>query len=320
MDEVLRLKADLLAKNYMTIKKKFGFETNLVNFFGAMVHTTEGIKVDIKLLSDVRKYLMNETTWVSQFRDMNLHILSNLLCLEDNYQQLVAGLLELYEKLGKAGFKYSKQLPISAFIIAKSAAPDDWDNSVERMKDIYNRMKENHYFITSIDDYVYAAIYATIDISTYRSSKEIEKCYNIFKNASLCEDNYLQTLSHIVALGEEDIALKCRKTIKIYNDLRDREYDLDDHGLASVGVLALIANDTDRIVDEVAETCDYLHNKGGYTLRMMDTPTKSILAASLVADYYLDNAEKDILHMSLANSIAAIVVAQKIAMISAAND
>lgn len=318
MDELLRQKADLLSENYMTLKKCFKWEAALVNHFGAMVHTTKGVKVNPELLREVRKYLKDETSWISQFRGTNLQIISSLLCLEDNYRQMFAGVAELYKKLRDAGFQYSTQLPLSAFTIAKAAPEQDWDYRIVRMKAFYKKMKEKHFWITSTDDYVHAAILATTDMDVDNTSEEIERCYHTLNNGGLYKGNYLQTLSHVMALGEEDTDRKCSKAIKIFKDLKDRKCNLNYYGLASVGVLALIASDTDKVVDDVKQAYDYIYGKDGYGFWSLDKNTRSILASSLVSDFYLEGVEKGLLQVTLGNSITAIIIAQQTAAISAA--
>ncbi len=318
MDELLKLKADLLAENYMTLKKNFKWETSLVNQFGAMVHTTKGVRVDPDLLRDVRKHLKEETSWVSQFRGTNLQIISCLLCLEDDYKQVFADTANLYKRLRDAGFQYSTQLPLSAFTIAKTASADEWDYRIDRMKAFYKKMRENHFWITSTDDYVHAAILAATNMDVESTSEEIGNCYRTLNRGGMYKGNYLQTLSHVLALGEEETSLKCHKAIRIFKELKDRKCNLNYHGLASVGVLALIAPDTDKIVEEVKQVYDYIYTKVGYGFWSLDRNTRSILAASLVSDYYLEGVEKGLLTVTLGNSIAAIIIAQQTAAVAAA--
>jgi hypothetical protein len=318
MDALLMQKADLMAENYRVLKENFKWESSLANHFGAMVHTTKRMRVDAGLLDEVRRHLKEGTGWTSQFRGINLHILSNLLCLEENYKELFSEITELYEKLRDAGFKNSTQLPLSAFTIVKGTSKGEWDSRIERMNAFYRRMKENHFWLTSSDDYVYAAILATTDIDVDRTVEEIERCYSILNEAGFHKSNYLQTLSHVLALGEEDTASKCQKAIRIFHGLAEEKCRLDYYGLASVGVLALVASDPGRIVQDVKETYDYIYEKDGYGFWGTDKNTRTILAASLTADYYLEGIEKGILQVTLGNSIQAIVIAQQSAAIAAA--
>lgn len=318
MDALLKQKADLMAENYIALKKGFRWETGLANHFGAMVHTTKGKRVSSELLDEVRRYLKEETSWVSQFRGVNLHILSNLLCLEEDYKGLFRNITFLYEKLRDAGFRSCPQLPLSAYTIAKEANMGEWDSRIERMNSFYKRMKEKHFWLTSSDDYVYAAILATTDMEVESTAAEIEKCYSLLNEGGLSKGNYLQTLSHILALGEENASLKCQKALKIYYDLKTRKCSLNYHGLASAGVLALVAADTDKIADEVKEAYDYIYEKAGYGFWSTDKTTRSILAASLVSDFYLEGMKKGVLQVTLGNSINAIIIAQQTAAVAAA--
>lgn len=318
MDTLLRQKADLMAENFTTLKKSFRWESSLSNHFGAMVHTTKRRNVNVEYLTEVRKFLKEETGWTSQFRGINLHILSNLLCLEEDFRDLFTRITGLHGKLRDSGFHNSSQLPLSAYTLAKTSDKKDWDSRVDRMHAFYRKMKENHFWITSSDDYVYAAILAATDRNVEETAQEIERCYTCVNQGGINKGNYLQTLSHILALGEESTSSKCQKALRIYQGVKERKCSLDYYGLASVGVLALIASDTEKVANEVKETYEYIYQKEGYGFWSIDRNTRAILASSLVTDYYLEGIEKGILQVTLGNSIHAIVVAQQTAAVAAA--
>jgi hypothetical protein len=112
--------------------------------------------------------------------------------------------------------------------------------------------------------------------------------------------------------------MKCNKAIRIFNDLKDMKCNLNYYGLASVGVLALIAHDTDKIINEVKETYDYIYTKDGFGYWSIDKSTRAILASSMVSDFYLEGVEKGLLQVTLGNSITSIIIAQQTAAVAAA--
>ncbi len=49
---------------------------------------------------------------------------------------------QLYELLKKAGFKHSTYLPLAAYTISKELPMNQLDSMIERMDNLYNKMKK----------------------------------------------------------------------------------------------------------------------------------------------------------------------------------
>lgn len=318
MEALLLQKVDLMVENYHTLKGSFKMEYNLLKHLVAMSNALKGRMVNIDTIKEIRKHIKDETGFTSYFRGTNAFILANLLSLEEDYKESFKSILAVYDKLRTEKFKNSQYLPLACYTIAKEVDRGNWDYAINRMKQFYQRMKENHYWLTSVDDYVFAALLATTDLDVSQASIKIEECYNTLNKSGFYKGNDLQTLSHILALGEEGVEEKCSKASKIYHGLKDNKCKLQYSGLASIGVLTLISSDTDKIVNEVTEVYDYIYEKDGYGFWSLDKSMRTILASNLVADFYIDNIKKGILQVALSNSINAIIIAQQQAAIVAA--
>lgn len=318
MEELLREKADLMIANYHTLKGNFKWDSNLARHFGAVTHATRGRKIDVRLIEDIKNYLKEETGWTSYFRGTNGFLMANLLCFEDDYRGFFKNMVGAHERMRDAKFRKSPQLPLAAYTLVKECPIDDWDLRIDRMNAFYKKMKESHSWLTSADDYVFSAVLATTDLDLQDTSYKIEACYNLLNREGLHKSNDLQTLSHVLALGEEDVSVKCDKAIKLYLGLRDRKCKLQYSGLATLGLLALITNDIDRITSEIVEVYDYLYEQRGYGLWSLDKSMRVILASTLVSDLYVDDIKKGVLQITLGNSINAIIIAQQQAAVASA--
>lgn len=166
---------------------------------------------------------------------------------------------------------------------------------------------------------VHAAILAITDLDVEKVMGEIEICYTMLNDKGFYRGNNLQTLSHILAIGEEGAFDKCNKAAWIFKGLKERRCSLNYYGLASVGVLALVASDVQKVIEEVAQAYDYIYEKEGYGFWSIDKTTRAMLAASLVSDFYIDGIQKGILQVTLGNSIHAILIAQQQAAVAAAS-
>jgi hypothetical protein len=318
MNSSLKQKTDLMMKNFHELKNGFKWGTNLVKHFAAMVYATKDRKVNIEKLQEVKEFIKNETSWTSYFRGTNQFVLASLLSLEENYKAFFKDTSELYESLLAKGFKKSTQLPLAAYTIVKEVPREQWNEKVDRMRDFYSRMKENHFWLTSADDYVFAAVLASTDLNVADTTQNMEYCYNYLNREGFYKSNELQTLSHILAIGEEDNKEKCNKAIEIYRKLKEKDCKLQYSGLATLGLLALITNDVDNISAEIKEVYEYIYNKDGYGFWSLDKSMRTILAATIVSDFYVDEIKKGVLQVALGNSITAIIIAQQQAAVAAA--
>ncbi len=318
MDSLLKKKVDLMVDNFHELKKGFKWEYDLVKHFGAMIHATKGKTVKVEKLNEIKSYIKQETSWTSYFRGANIFLLSNLLYFEEDYERFFKDMLEVYDEMKKSGFRGSTYLPLASYTLVKEVPRELWGYKIKRMNEFYENMKKNHFWLTSSDDYVFAAVLATTDLNVEETSQNMEACYKLLNKDVFCRGNNLQTLSHILAIGEEEVEEKCEKAIKLYTRLKDKKCKLQYDGLATLGVLTLIATDVDKIVDEVKEVYDYIYEKDGYGFWKLDKSMRTMLAANLVSDFYIEGIEEGLLQVTLGNSINAIIIAQQQAAVAAA--
>lgn len=117
-----------------------------------------------------------------------------------------------WREILKKEFFVSGYLPLSVYVMANMVEPFEYGNVVRKSKDIYQRMKKEHPFLTSGEDSGFAVMFAISDLSVDTAIIKIEECYNLLHKKFLSA-NAVQALSHTLALGEEDTEKKCNKVI-----------------------------------------------------------------------------------------------------------
>lgn len=318
MDIQIREKADLMIRNFYELKKGFKWDTSLIKHFGAMTHATNGKYVDIERIQEIKSYIKGETGLSSYFRGTNEFLFANLLSFEEDYKSFFKDMLYVYDRMREKGFKRSAYLPLAAYTIVKETSKGDWNYGIDRMDRFYRKMKENHYWLTSADDYVFAAVLAVSGLEVEETVEKIEACYRFLNTHGFSKGNDLQTLSHVLAIGEEDIEIKCNRAVILYEKLKKAGCKLHYSGLATLGVITLIAADEQAVVDEIREIYDYIYEKDGYGFWSLDKNMRTILAAVIASDHYVDEIKKGVIQVALGNSINAIIIAQQQAAVAAA--
>ena len=155
-------------------------------------------KADADKINHCRDILKNNTSLFSNFRGNNMLTSSVYLSLEENPEEALNKVLNIYTKL-KEKFFNSEYLVLAAWVIYNSNNTLDLDLLVNKTREAYDIMKSNH-FLTSSDDYTSAAMLAVSHTDLNNTFLEIEKCFNILK-IMITWENDIQALSHILSLG-----------------------------------------------------------------------------------------------------------------------
>lgn len=310
-------KATDFVENYSLLKAAFKWDHNLINYFGALMAVGEKKQVDTEEIKEIRKYIKSNTTVFSQFRGMNELLVALMIWLEPGAERVFDRTIEIYDSLKNSGFKGGTYLPMAAIILAKNETKKSVESMIFRMHEFYDGMKEQHFFLTGQDDYVFAALLAATELVPSTTLKLIEDFYRDLHSNGFSKGNALQSLSHVLAIGDEPYDKKLEKTIRVNKAFASKGYKFRDYTMSNLGVLALLTNDPESLVDEVLEVSDWLKTQKGFGGFSLDKKTRTILASSLIAYQYMDDSEVTFEKAVLANSIQTLIIAQQVAMSAA---
>lgn len=311
----LQHKCDLFAENYQLLKKNFKWEYSMMLRLAGVICTNAGFKADVEAIKKAKQFIKNNTGVFSTFKDISFFVLSTLFSLEKNPENMFLETKSIYEEMKKVGFRSSSNLTLAAFSVAKQSS--DQNAVIRRAKEFYDSMKREHKFLTSSDDYGFAAMLATTDIDVAKAIKEMEICYEILKK-NFGVGNELQSLTHILAIGEEQAESKCDRVIKVFESLNRKDCKTSKyHNLANLGIITLISDDVEIITDEIAEVSQYMLEKKGFGRWSISKQDRTLFSSALVVDEYLKDMAKNSLTMTLTNSITNLIIAQQTAMIIA---
>lgn len=317
MNIKIKQRVDLMSENFYLLKKNFKWDNGLINHFSALIHSINDKTPDVDKIKEIKDYIKAETNFTSYFRGNTSSILATLLSSEEDYRSLFKTTLEVYEQLKSNNFKRGLYLPLTSYTIAKEITFDTLDYRISRMREFYNNMKEKHFWLTSDNDYIFAAILGISDLDVNETNIKMETCYKLLNNKGLSKGNDLQTLSHILALGAEDEDVKCTRAIELYESMAKEKCKLHYSALSSLGVLTLIGCEA-SIAKEIKEVYEYINSKPGYGLFSIDKTSLVMLSTMVISSFYVDNIKKGVIETTLMNSISSIILAQQQAAIAVA--
>lgn len=318
MTNQLQQKTDLFIRNVQIMKDNFKWDYGLVHRMIAFLYTGDNKEVDIDGIKNAKKLIKENTGIFSAFKDSNtILIAATMVAMHGSPHDFFEKTMNIYNRMKEAGFHASNYLTISSLLIAKKVEEANYDFAIQNTKNYYDSMKKEHRFLTSSDDYIFATMLGMSELSIDSTIREIEDCYRLLKE-DFYSGNSVQSLCHVLAFGEEGASIKCSRVLKIYETLKEKKCKLGKDGeLTSLGVLALVTDNVDKITDDIVQVSDYIHSKKGFGSFLVSGSERSRYAAALVSSLYVQDLNDDILNITLQNSLTNILIAQETAMIIA---
>jgi len=301
-------------ENRDVVKTAFFWENSLLYPIGAALFTDARRRADEQRISECRDLLKEQTGIFSSFRS---HIKLPMICtlaLSTAPERKLQDTLTAYACL-KEHFFSSDYLPLAAMTIATHAPTARFGEVAQRTRTLYKRMKEEHPFLTSSEDSAYAAMLALSEKSDDALIAHMEQAYVTLKE-HFFSSNAVQSLSHVIALGEMDIGLACSRVMELFDLLKERgsKYGTD-HELATLGVLALLDAPVAQIADDLIAVSDFLKTQKGYGIMGAGRRQRLLHAGMLVVSDYLGG--HDTMQSAAMSSTFALIIAQQSATCAA---
>jgi hypothetical protein len=313
VNDLLKQRCELFVKNRDIMKENFKWENSMMFPLCASIYTERGLEMNPDKMKLCKEIIKSNTGIFSSFKGIPFMALVTLLSLEDNPESKFTEVLKIYDIL-RNEFHSSPYLPLSAFVISYISENDKYVMVTQKSKDIYMKMKNEHPFLTSSEDCGYAVLTALSNIQPDEAINEMEKCYDILKG-NFFSANAVQSLSHILTLGEESSIDKCNKTINIFNQLKERNCKFGSGvELSVLGLLAITAEDIDATIDEIVEVNEYLSSIKGFGTFGIGKTQRIMYSAILVSQENKKQFSELAMNIAAVNSITNLIIAQQAAM------
>lgn len=316
MRDTLATLCESFIENRDTVKETCRLESAYIYPVCASVFTDKRQKADPEKLKRCKAILKEQTGLFSSFRGDAKLALVAMLAVEENPEKKMEQALRVYELL-KQDFHASSYLPLASMILAGVAEESRYEEVAARTGRIYKMMKKEHPFITSSEDSTYAGMLALSDMTEEQIVEETERCYSIMKK-EFSSANAVQSLSHVLALGDGTVEEKCYRTKELYEKLKAKGYKYGKgYELATLGVLASLPVELDRIVDDMIEVDEFLAGQKGYGILGIEKKQRLMHAGMLVTSDYMESAEHSVMNTTAISSTISMIVAQQAALCAA---
>lgn len=316
MRQDLTLLCEKFIDNRDRIKAGFAWDSAYIYPVCAAIFTDKGQLADVGQMRRCKDILNEQTGVFSNFRGTVKLPMISMLAADGNPEGKLQKTLQVYHSL-KGFFFSSSYLPLASMIIADITSPGLYDEIAARTRHIYDLMKAEHPFLTSGEDSVFASLLALSELTDEQIAKETELCYKILKT-EFYSGNAVQSLSHVLALGEGSAQEKCKRTIELYKSLKGKGYKYGtSYELSGLGVLALLPMEQDALVEELVEVDGFLSGQKGFGVWGIGKKQRLMYAGMLLASSYIGQESSPVMTTAAISSTISLMAAQQAAMCAA---
>ncbi|RDU23138.1 DUF4003 family protein [Anaerosacchariphilus polymeriproducens] len=315
MREHLKQKCEIFVINKNIMSKNFPWDYSAFHALSASIYMEKNREIDPNDIKWCKKVIKQNTGTFSNFKNTSFLALASMLSVYDEPEEEFKKVKEIYQLLKKE-FYGSAYLPLCAMIISELSEQEDYGRVIQKAAAIYKNMKKEHPFITSSEDASFAVMFALSSLSVERVGIEMEQCFRLLKG-NFFSSNAVQSLSHVLTLGEESAQVKCERTMKIFNCLKEKKYKFGTGiELSTLGLLTLTGADVEEIVQNVIEVYEFLKVSKGFGSFSVGKSYKLMYAAMLVANDY-KNLNSHVMSTAAVTSVTSLVIAEQIAIMAA---
>lgn len=314
MNDQMLKKCTLLLDSRDRIKTVFKWDSGLIHLACGGIYVSKDKEVDLSVLKDCKELLKQKVGLFSNFRSTVSSPIATMLAVSEEPERTLDQGLFVYQLLKKE-FWSSTYLPLTAMVIAQMVEKDQYEAIVARTKRIYKLIKSEHPFLTSSEDSANCALLALSEKSDDELIHEIESCYQQLK-PNFYSSNAVQSLSHVLALGQGTAEEKCRRTMQLFYGLKQAGLKYGtSYELPTLGVLALSDEKVDNMIQQMAEINQWLSKQKGFGIFSSVTAKLRLMYAGILAQG--EHFNTDAMQSTVVNSTISIIIAEQVAMCAA---
>ena len=259
--------ADRLADNMEVLKQSVHLEPDRMVLAGASILTCRGMRADRGVIDECAKILKDNTGALSEYRGM---IRVPLMCkmaasgTPEHYIRCVQEIEDLIRHTPKIRHASKIYRILAAMTVQDHSAEQTASETVDRMRALYMDMKNEHPWLTGEEDLPFAALLSASGKSPQKLTDDTEACFSILRN-HFKSGNVRQTLSHVLALSDEEPEEKCLRAADLAGELKRIGHRIGtDRESVILGAAALTGVSAPDMAQDIAEADEYLKQKKGF--------------------------------------------------------
>ncbi len=311
MEAKTRQLLDQIVIDKKALQKKMAWDVSpsTMAILSAFLFACEGRKADVDRYVECRKYLKQNVGAFSELRGIAKAIVVTKMCLAGNYEEYLAGLLEVYKKLRKLHkLTASPYMVLAAINIYEAGGVAKADENIEKLETVYKGMKSEHFWLTGDEDRPFLAMLVSRDINYNAISTDISACYEACRKMAFSKEKVHMT-AQIMALSDKSVQAKTAAINTSFAALKRARIPGSRSDLMPLtAVLGMIEESADAQAAAIREIYDYLKKQKGFKWYLGDT-TRSMYSILAYALEHLDD-DRTAMNSVISTTIANVIVTE----------
>ena len=277
MDKFLADRIQLTVDNYRLVKEELRNDGDIINHFASLIFSHYEREIPIYRVKEIRKNIKLNTTRISPFRGDTLNILSLLIATVDKEEEeeLIQDIYDVMELLEEEGFTSGSYLVLTAFTISKYTKLKDKKEIINKIKELYIRLKEKNYDITN-------------NIHAETVDDFIENIFNHIADSHISSKNGVQALANSIILNGSSGEMY--RSMEFIQQLQKRNIKIANQFLPLIGVLSNY--NPRRNADIVEGVIEYLCDEEVEYEYYLDKGFRTIIAIVIISFCSVSNKRR----------------------------
>lgn len=303
-------RCQLFVDNRTAISTAFVWQSSTLYPCIAASYAMHGLRVDVDRLKQCYQMIQNSVGPFNYFRGTGSLALAAMLDITGDPQTTLDRALQVYDLL-KTHFSTSSYLPMASVMIACHVPVTYFNEIAASTRTIYDRMRQEHPFLTSSEDSSFCTLMAMTGMDHDRLLNDMETAYALLKD-TFGPYNATQSLSHALALYPGDAAVKAQRTLDLYLRMKQMGHKWGtQYELSMLGVVAMTSDDLNAVMNQVIEASEWLsHQKGFGFWGSISRQQRLMYAGLLVNSVMAADSNTNMTSMAINSTIASIIAQQ----------
>ena len=315
MKELTKTRVDKFIENYNTAKKAFFWDGNLAPCTYAIARLDSEKEVSVEELKAIKKQIKKESKGIFNISVTSArHLVAAVMTESDNPGETLARINDYFKKLRKittgADFDAAAAALISRYTKAKDA-----DALIEKVREVFKGLKEEHPILTGYDDIINCVLMAQTEKSAEELVSESEKNFGNLKGEFFSKNN-VQSLACILTVFDGESEDKCFRSVNTYNKLKENKIRLSGYSLACAGTFSQLVKDEDfdAVVSEIEEVSEVLKKVSGLGNFSAGKTFRKLISTAIVLSGFAEESKTQT--GATINSIVSTILAQQMALVA----
>lgn len=286
MNPTLQNACDLFVHNKNCLQATVSTNSIYMHLGAANCLSTLNIAADAQSLLNCKKYLKNNSAFLSAFRDKSQVVLIAKMSQYTNPDAYFTTVQSFYSYINSSRKWFGSNCQmLSSAILADFAGNIAPEQLLSETDALYSAIKQQHKIITNDEDWPFIAVLAASNIGPDILLQDTVETYPLLQQRFSGD---VQSLSHALAVCQMPAVEKCSRFCEIFYALKSAKCGVSEALYrAALAPLVLIQAPTAEIVNTIAEIDDYLkHQKGFGFFSGISANTRHVFAAQIAINVY----------------------------------